>query len=310
MGKYSVQANQSIYDIAIHINGSIEGITDLLMLNDWLSISSELKSGDILEYTDNLFYNESVVRYFKNNKIIPSNGALNVNHKEPSYPLLAILCIPSTMMQVLFSIQGAGQLQIDWNDNSNMQSIQLSESLITYQHSFNSILSQDEKRIVKIYGSASITNLNLSETKATDIYFLDQINIEDYMNTFSKSNLDYVELMNGVYSIDISNWNASSILPLVKNTALMNLNISSQFATQPIIDEYLIALVKNYGTRRNCHITLSTQPSGIYQEPMRDENLEYVIASGMEAVWVLTHEEAWNEGGPWIFTINNTTYQI
>ena len=34
-----------------------------------------------------------------------------------------------------------------------------------------------------------------------------------------------------------------------------------------------------------------------------------MLTSGMEAVWVLTHEEAWNEGGVWEFIINETTYK-
>lgn len=34
------------------------------------------------------------------------------------------------------------------------------------------------------------------------------------------------------------------------------------------------------------------------------------ITSGMEAVWVILHEESWNEGGAWEFIINNKIYTV
>ena len=52
MGKYKITAGQNIYDIAMHLYGSIEGIVDLLINNPGLSLDDNLKSGDELEYTD------------------------------------------------------------------------------------------------------------------------------------------------------------------------------------------------------------------------------------------------------------------
>lgn len=40
------------------------------------------------------------------------------------------------------------------------------------------------------------------------------------------------------------------------------------------------------------------------------ETGRYRIASGMEAVWVILHEEAWNEGGAWKFIIDDITYTV
>jgi hypothetical protein len=56
-------------------------------------------------------------------------------------------------------------------------------------------------------------------------------------------------------------------------------------------------------------MTFQCQPSGTYREPAKDANGRYVIGSGMEAIWVLTHEEAWNEGSPWEFIINGIIYK-
>ncbi|MCS2956861.1 hypothetical protein NXX53_06170 [Bacteroides salyersiae] len=43
MGKYTVITGQNLYDIALHIYGSIEGIVDLLMNNPDLSLCDNLK---------------------------------------------------------------------------------------------------------------------------------------------------------------------------------------------------------------------------------------------------------------------------
>ena len=48
MGKYRVIAGQNLYDIALHIYGSIEGIVDLMMCNTDLSLDTTLKVGDEL----------------------------------------------------------------------------------------------------------------------------------------------------------------------------------------------------------------------------------------------------------------------
>ena len=52
MGRYKVIAGQNIYDIALHIYGSIEGIVDLMMCNTDLSLDTTLKVGDELIYSD------------------------------------------------------------------------------------------------------------------------------------------------------------------------------------------------------------------------------------------------------------------
>ena len=46
MGRYRVIAGQNLYDIALHIYGSIEGIVDLMMCNSDLSLDTTLKVGD------------------------------------------------------------------------------------------------------------------------------------------------------------------------------------------------------------------------------------------------------------------------
>ena len=46
MGKYTVTEGQNLYDVALHLTGSIEGIVDLLICNPALSLADTLHSGD------------------------------------------------------------------------------------------------------------------------------------------------------------------------------------------------------------------------------------------------------------------------
>ena len=58
-------------------------------------------------------------------------------------------------------------------------------------------------------------------------------------------------------------------------------------------------------------MTLPVSPTRTYREPDRDEATgRYRIISGMEAIWVILHEESWNEGGAWEFIIDNKTYTV
>ena len=63
MGRYKVIAGQNIYDVALHLYGSIEGIVDLMMCNTDLSLDTTLKVGDELIYSDDFFINADVVAY-------------------------------------------------------------------------------------------------------------------------------------------------------------------------------------------------------------------------------------------------------
>jgi len=91
----------------------------------------------------------------------------------------------------------------------------------------------------------------------------------------------------------------------------MTLNLTDARIKPTVLDEWLIAMVERYGNRRNCEVTLTAVPTGVYQEPARNADTgRYNITSGMEAIWVITHEESWNEGGKWKFMINDKEYSV
>ena len=123
--------------------------------------------------------------------------------------------------------------------------------------------------------------------------------------------LDSLQMVTGIYSLNLSGFTSGNLKPLVECRELMTLKLTDARIKPTVLDEWLIAMVERYGNRRNCEVTLTAVPTGTYQEPARNADTgRYNITSGMEAIWVITHEESWNEGGKWEFIINDKEYSV
>lgn len=70
--KVTVQANQSLVDIAIQVYGSAEGVFTLAIENK-LDVTDNIETGMILEYSPENVINEQVVQYYQQNNIYPAN---------------------------------------------------------------------------------------------------------------------------------------------------------------------------------------------------------------------------------------------
>ena len=136
MGKYKVIAGQNIYDVALHLYGSIEGIVDLMMCNTDLSLDTTLKVGDELIYSDDFFINADVVAYNEMHGIVPSNGEHHVYPKVFTKPLAVAFSLPTQILSVQCSVSGIGTLEIDWGDNSDTEVITLTDKPRTISHIF------------------------------------------------------------------------------------------------------------------------------------------------------------------------------
>ena len=95
MGNYRVITGQNIYDVALHLYGSIEGIVDLLINNPDLSLETELRTGQELTYTDGFIINADVVAYNGMHGIVPSNGERHVYPKHFTLPRAAVFSLPA-----------------------------------------------------------------------------------------------------------------------------------------------------------------------------------------------------------------------
>ncbi|MFR2062735.1 MAG: hypothetical protein ACLS37_13150 [Alistipes sp.] len=104
MGKYVVTEGQNLYDIALHLTGSIEGIVDLLICNPVLSLADTLRGGDELFYTDDFVINADVVARYRREQIVPAGGERNVYPKHPSGPRRLWFTLPAAQIATAFSL--------------------------------------------------------------------------------------------------------------------------------------------------------------------------------------------------------------
>lgn len=306
MGKYTVINGQNLYDIALDLYGSIEGIVDLLMNNTDLSLTDDLQTGDELIYTDDFIINEDIVAYNRQHGIVPANGEQSVYPKSFSLPYTFLFYLQNTLTSVSFTASGSGRIEIDWGDNTAVETVELSRELCTYTHIFDNQVRK--QRQVRWYTDSLFVRLDLSGMQLSSVYLFRPIAVEEFAMKSGSVEVDFLRMTTTIYDADLRGLKTSSLLPLVPCLDLMRLDLRDAFVKASILDEYLMELVAAYGQRRNCEMLFSVCPNGIFQEPQRDENGRYRIVSGMEAIWVIVHEPTWNEGGPWRFIINNQIY--
>ena len=104
MGNYTITTGQNLYDIAMHIHGSIEGIVDLMINNSELSLDDKLQAGAQLIYTDEYVINGDIVAYNTSHMTIPASGEQHVYYKSSDYPqILELILDNKKHLQALFS---------------------------------------------------------------------------------------------------------------------------------------------------------------------------------------------------------------
>lgn len=307
MSKYIITAGQNLYDVALHIYGSIEGITDLLVNNPALSMASKLHAGQELTYTDDYLIDADVAAYYRQKAINPANGERNVYFKEAHYPRIAELWLSAADTSTSVSFSGASEMEIDWGDNTPLQHIVLGRETAHITHFFDNTISGN--RIIRLYGDFRLRQADFTALNPSAVFLLNPVYAEEVTLRGCHASLDFLPLLEGMYALDLSKVKTASLLPIVQCRGLKRLDLSGMDVLRETLDELLISLVREYYDRRNCEIILSEFPSGEYREPPRDEASNYIISTGMEAVWLLTHEESWNEGGAWVIRIGERCYQ-
>ena len=133
--------------------------------------------------------------------------------------------------------------------------------------------------------------------------------VDEIISEKNNISLQGLFLFKGTYLVKLSNMSISSLLS-IQDMSLEVLELKNiDYYNQSVINDYLIYIATHNNQRRNCKVILDIQPSGEYKEPIRDDGGNYIITTGMEAIYVITHEPAWNESGSWLFNINGTIYQ-
>ena len=305
MQVYKVKNNQNLYDVSIAVYGSIEGIFDLLVNNSDLSFDSKLYEGQELYWDEDFVVYDSIVSTLEADNIIPVNGERHVYYKDTDQPLRCVIQVSENDAALTLLLAGDGDMIVDWGDNSDLQTIALRSTLQNYTHYFD---NATDRRTIRLYGDFNIKTWDLSTINGlvlpTQPLIVDEIEMKQ-----NKVSLQGLFLFNGTYSVKMNKITLSDLSP-IQDMSLSYLELQQiDYVQNDILDTYLKYVAQHNNQRRNCTVVLDTQPSGTYQEPSKDTNGNYIITTGMEAVYVITHEDAWNEAGPWVFNICGTTYQ-
>lgn len=82
MNKYITKTGQNLYDVALAIYGSIEGIFDLLISNQNISISTVFSKGTELVYHEDFVLNDDISQWLKDNDISVKNGNYKITNTD------------------------------------------------------------------------------------------------------------------------------------------------------------------------------------------------------------------------------------
>lgn len=74
MNKHVVKTGQNLYDVALTLYGSIEGIFDLLISNPSISYNTVFKTGMELNYHEDFIINQDIVSWLDENNVDVRNG--------------------------------------------------------------------------------------------------------------------------------------------------------------------------------------------------------------------------------------------
>ena len=288
MAQYQVSSNQNIFDIALHLYGSIEGIYDLLMSNPWLTMKSEIPKGTVLEYHDYFVISPGIVSEINNQQLIPANSERKVYFKKTDAPCVMQLIVPTEAIKIAFTWSGEGDVIIDWGDNSPLETIQLKSTVEEYLHYFDNNV---DNRIVKIYGDFSLRVWDTSGNEGT-LYIIRPIIVDEYISQIGKVNFEGLPLFKDTYLLDLSNRTISDLSPIY-DMSLQILDLRNVIFKYPsVLENYLTNLVTNHGNRRACTVYLSETPT----------------QTGMNAINTIINEVAWNDPNKWVFNINGNIY--
>jgi hypothetical protein len=307
MGRYTVTEGQNLYDVALHLTGSVEGIVDLLICNPSLSLADTLRSGDTLVYTDGFVIDADVVAKYRRENIVPAGGERSVYPKYPTGVRRLWFTVDATQPTTAFALSGSGRIEIDWGDNSPLETVVLGASVRTLSHRFDNTVT--EPRQVRLYGDFTLRSLDLSESGARSVRLSEPLYCERFSLCGGSYPVDFLPLLDGVFRMDLRRLSCGSLLPVAECRELMTLDLSDADVSRAAVDEYLLRLVSHHYGRRNCDLTLPVVPSGSYAEPVRNAAGACVPATGLEAVWLLTHEPSWNEGGAWVVRTPDHCYR-
>lgn len=175
MKTYITRTGQNIYDIALQLYGSLEGIMDLIVCNTSLkvadfgpkalegkplSFATPISRGIKLQYHDGLVINNNVKEYINERGVIPANGEHTCStHAFYMSPKRILINQAGGLCTIVGTVQ-EGIMYIDWGDFSNVTTVSKVDGDFLFEHIYKS----DQNHTVSILGDFVMENLDISQT--------------------------------------------------------------------------------------------------------------------------------------------------
>lgn len=288
MAQYTVRHGQNLFDIVLTCYGDLNGLGDFMLLNPTVNYNSNFNDGDIVNYDETKVISQVTSNYYSKNRIIPTGGNDYIYYKEPLYKHLFSIYVSQDVVNLIVGISGSGIIQIDWGDNSQLQTVQLSQEVQTISHDSNSYL--DTSRRIRFYGEADFHTINLSRINVERAFSVSDFKCLTLIINDNKiiPNIKFTKIIRNLNKVDFSRTLIDDLSPLLYNHELREIHLENCEINQSIIDEYVIGLVKNYQSRLLADVWMKGNdlPSGMYQEPSVLSDPQ----TGMEAIWVLEND--------------------
>lgn len=182
MKTYIVKTKQNIFDIALQLHGSVEGVFDLLLSNETLTFDSIISVGTKLNYHEEFIINDDVVKWFDDNNVVVRNGQKIIEAVQEGLPRMMILQYGHDCA-FTFKLK-SGNLVVNWDDASIPQIYTVSDGAVEAAHYYRGV----SHHTIQLYGDFSFTELNLSDINGT-YYLLDEVKVDNLVDNLNISEL-------------------------------------------------------------------------------------------------------------------------
>lgn len=286
MAQYTVKYGQNIYDIAVQLYGSIEGLFDLLITNPELEMDQDLVPGQVLEYHDYFIVNTTIKSSVDNQETLIANGESKVYYQDDGSPFM-ILDKNKNMLLVTLSLSGSGAVTIDWGDNTPRQTIVLSQAIVNIEHFYQ--IGTASK--IMFFGSP-VFDLFAIKHNTGELYPLKNLNIKEYGSINSTSMLPEIDLFLPLSAINLSNSWVPGLEPIYDKLNLRKIDLTGiKCESENWLGDWLQYIIANYQGRKSATVYLSGE----------------ISKSDLYAMRQIMNEPEWNTDGNWEFFINGVT---
>lgn len=264
---YIVTANQTIYDVAIDVHGTIDGISDLLINNAWLNIDTELYHGMKIIYTSGETIEKDIVSQLDASEQIPVNPIRKIYPKENvNGKIIDIFTDAETLIFSCIKNIDSGDIYIDWGDNTDIEKISGTSKLI--YHQFEATDDDNIERKIRFFiQDDKKLNLNFDSNNHYEVMVYQNININEYRDLSRLVDVRFLRLAQGLQKLDLPNVSVLDITPISMIETLRDIKLTSKKISPSTLDDFFISIIENYGNRLPATIEVDVKPNGEYKEP-------------------------------------------